>query len=123
MIMNLDIDELTLLEMFEGGTREDCLDSLREALGDFDGDREMQDILRILIDKVGEMTDREYTELDYTEAVTGMDPGSESAGGSYDEYGDQDDSVFIEVEEPLGPAADFMIFEPDYDGLPEGMRM
>lgn len=109
-MMHFDIDELTVLEVFDCDSRQECLDSMRQALPELELDREMFDLVVSVIGKVEDMTDREYRELDCTEAVY----------DDYDMYADSkydDRYAFIEGEPGLHSPIDFMWMDLDYSNV------
>jgi len=115
-MMHFDIDELTVLEVFDCDSRQECLDSMRLALPELELDREMFDLVVSVIGKVEDMSDREYRELDCTEAV--YDDYDMDAGNNYD-----DRYAIIEGEPELHSPIDFMWIDPDYSSLIPAVKM
>jgi len=108
-MMYFDIDELTVLELFDCDSRQECLDNMRAALPELEGDREMFDLVISVIGKVEDMNDRDYLELDYTDAV--YEDYYDNVYSSYDRYS------FLEGELELHSPVDFIWMDPDYSGM------
>ena len=115
-MMHFDIDELTVLEVFDCDSRQECLDSMRQALPELELDREMFDLVVSVIGKVEDMTDREYRELDRTEAV--YDDFDMYVDSNYD-----DKYAFIEGEPELHSPIDFMWMDPDFSSVISAAEM
>lgn len=64
--MNLNIEELSLLSVFSGGSRESAAEEIRSILkADDNGD--LVPVAESVIKKLEAMTDEEYAELDFTD--------------------------------------------------------
>lgn len=116
-MMHFDIDELTVLEAFASNSREECLENMRAALPELEEDREMFDLVISVIGKVEDMTDRDYLDIDYYDAVDTADDFN-----SRDYYYDEG-SAFIEGESELHAPIDFIWMDPDYIYASPGVIM
>ena len=116
-MMHFDIDELTVLEAFVSDSRQECLETMRAALPELEEDREMLDLVISVIGKVEDMTDRDYLDIDYYDAV---DTTSELKTGDY--YYDER-YVFIDGEPDLHAPIDFIWMDPDYIYAPSDVTM
>ena len=116
-MMHFDIDELTVLEAFASNSREECLENMRAALSELEEDREMFDLVISVIGKVEDMTDRDYLDLDYYDAV---DTAADFNSSDY--YYDAR-SACIEGESELHAPIAFIWADPDYIYAPQGVTM
>ena len=116
-MMYFDIDELTVLEAFASDSREECLEAMRAALPELEDDREMFDLVISVIGKVEDITDRDYLDLDYYDAVdTGAD------GIDIDYYYDGM-YTFIDGESGLHAPVDFIWMDPEHVSAGSGALM
>jgi len=114
-MMYFDIDELTVLELFDCDSRQECLDNMRAALPELEGDLEMFDLVISVIGKVEDMTDRDYLDLNYSEAV--FEGYYEDDDSDYDEY-----AFASGLAGPHSPV-DFIWVDPDYNSSIPIMKM
>ena len=114
-MMYFDIDELTVLELFDCDSRQECLDNMRAALPELEGDREMFDLVISVIGKVEDMTDKDYLDLNYSEAV--FEGYYEDDDSDYDEY------AFASGLAGLHSPVDFIWVDSDYNGSIPIMKM
>lgn len=120
MSRNFDIDELTVLEMFEEGSRDECLQNMRDSLSELEDDPEMQDLVMAVIEKLDDMSDSEYLEIEYYDAVADNDGyDAEGAADEYDLYME----TYIYSDDRRHTPVDFMWVAPDDDWLLAGGGM
>ncbi len=114
MNRNFDIDELTVLEMFEAESRDECLQNMRDSLSELKDDTEMHDLVMTVIEKLDDMSDSEYLELEYYDSVADNgDFDSESAADDYDLYME----TYFDSDDRFHTPVDFMWVTPEDDWL------
>lgn len=84
-------DEMVVLAMQEAETRSECLEKLDVLIPELSEDPDMQELVQDASDKLAQITDSEYMEIDFSDyddaSVTDLDVDKEEEGygPAYDE--------------------------------------
>ena len=60
-------DEMLLLAIYEEDSREESIEAMQNILGDLTDDPDMQELVQETIEKLSQITDEEYLQIDFSD--------------------------------------------------------